>query len=434
MSEKSVRPSTIDGIKSLAAVLKRERGIKYTEALELAAKVAGYNNFKHAQRKLLEQPYHPLWITARWFDRKSQTRGQETLKIGLTKPYEELVSPGQARADRYLCNVRAEAPDHILVLSKLEGEELARRRVCEVARTLQFMELTGLKPSEARRAGPGDRRYQRTYRDTRVPNQDHPTVWWDPVHKRHVLADEPYVRRKDPISEERLAWAQEHGWEIVKPDWGSIYWTDGGCWLFLMADRKNGPSLVPIAAALSDAPSPAAAKTWSGFSSEYSEVVETPGTKTQMMAKAAEEKKPRKAARKRASVAYTEGFFGRRLRPDGKMPIEAHREVGRLLKSVLAAAEKRAGASSRIKRMRHELDEWMMREYNSRVLDQETFSNLYYHEGNGDPQSPIDRGEMIRRLETAKAILSRQYPDCPPLDALTDQADKAIASLRSWRI
>lgn len=428
MSEKSVRPSTIDGIKSLAKSIKRDKGIKHSEALDCAAQSAGFNNFIHASRELDDKPRHYLWITARWFDRTTKARGQETLKVAFDRPYGELVSPSQARNDRYLGNVRAEAPDHLVILSMSQDVELARRRICEVARTLQFIDTTGLKPSDARQAYPKGRF------DNRVPDQDHASVWWDPVHRRHVLADEPYVRADDPISEKRLAWAARHGWEIVKPDWGSIYWTDGGCWLFLMTDRAKGPSLNPLVQALEKAPKPVASKRWSGFSGDYHAAVDTPGTRAAAAAKAAAVPKPRKRARKRASIAYNMTFVGRRLRPDARMPIEAHKQVGGLLKTVLVAAERRDGARTRIDRMRSDLDEWVQREYSLRELDQQTFSELYYHEDNIDLRSPMSRDEMILRIETAKSILTLHYPDCPPLDEVKGQADRAIASIRSWRV
>ncbi len=116
------------------------------------------------------------------------------------------------------------------------------------------------------------------------------------------------------------------------------------------------------------------------------------------------------------------------------MPVEAHQEVGILLKSVLVAAAKRDGARTRIDRMRSELDEWVQREYSHSELDQETFSDLYYHEDDLDPSLPMSRDEMIRRIETARSILARHYPDCPPLDEVKGQADKAIASIQGWRI
>lgn len=46
------RPSSLDGIKRLAKQLSRQKGIKHHLALDEAAKLAGYQNFKHAQRSL----------------------------------------------------------------------------------------------------------------------------------------------------------------------------------------------------------------------------------------------------------------------------------------------------------------------------------------------------------------------------------------------
>jgi hypothetical protein len=427
MSDNTVRPSTIDGIKSLAKTIKREQGIKHAEALDRAAVAAGFANFAHANRAIADRPRHGLWITARWFDRATRARGQETLRIALGATYAELLTPSQAWSDRYLRNVRAEAPDHLVLASISEDAELARRRVCEVARTMQFVEATGLKPSDSRRTYPSGRI------DHRVPGQDHSAVWWDPVNRRHVRTDEPYVDHDAPIDAERLAWADRHGWEIVKPRWGGIYWPDHGCSMFLMADRTKGPSLEGLATALDKLPRPVTATRWNGTSGEYYAAVDTPGTRAAEDAKRDAKPKPRRPARKRASVAYNMTFVGRRLRPDARMPIEAHQEAGALLQSVIADAWKRDGARNRADRIRSDLDEWVMREYDTTELDHETFSNLYYHTNSDGPAPTADRGVMIARLERVKAILASHYPDCRPLDEVMGQADRAIQSLHSWR-
>lgn len=44
--------STLEGIKRMAKRIKKEKGVKHSDALNEAAKVAGYENFKHAQNKL----------------------------------------------------------------------------------------------------------------------------------------------------------------------------------------------------------------------------------------------------------------------------------------------------------------------------------------------------------------------------------------------
>ena len=49
---KNTRPTTIDGIKSLARDLKSEHRIKHADALNLSARFAGFGNFQHAHRAL----------------------------------------------------------------------------------------------------------------------------------------------------------------------------------------------------------------------------------------------------------------------------------------------------------------------------------------------------------------------------------------------
>lgn len=53
-----IRPSTIEGIKSLAKTIKKAKGITHTAALEEASKQAGYQNYTHARNTLTqgEQP------------------------------------------------------------------------------------------------------------------------------------------------------------------------------------------------------------------------------------------------------------------------------------------------------------------------------------------------------------------------------------------
>lgn len=47
-----IKPKTVSGIKQLAKRIADEQGIRHTEALEVASRQAGFENFKHAKRKL----------------------------------------------------------------------------------------------------------------------------------------------------------------------------------------------------------------------------------------------------------------------------------------------------------------------------------------------------------------------------------------------
>ena len=56
---KPLRPSTLDGIKRLAKSIKDERAITHREALELAARQAGYQSFTHARHQLTSDEAEP---------------------------------------------------------------------------------------------------------------------------------------------------------------------------------------------------------------------------------------------------------------------------------------------------------------------------------------------------------------------------------------
>ena len=53
MLSENIRPSTIDGIKRLAKSIKKDRGIAHTLALDEAARLAEFENFRHARNMLL---------------------------------------------------------------------------------------------------------------------------------------------------------------------------------------------------------------------------------------------------------------------------------------------------------------------------------------------------------------------------------------------
>ena len=56
-------------------------------------------------------------------------------------------------------------------------------------------------------------------------------------------------------------------------------------------------------------------------------------------------------------VQYFQTFYGPQLRPNARMPIEAHRECGRLLHEVARATEGRRSAHEAVKHAYHTLDD-----------------------------------------------------------------------------
>ncbi len=129
-------------------------------------------------------------------------------------------------------------------------------------------------------------------------------------------------------------------------------------------------------------------------------------------------------------------LVGPRRRPNARMPIETHTEIGTLMKSVLAASYYRKGAYNNVNTVRSELDEWVQREYSTNELSDELLLKLYYRgEGSSTFSRSISSGECSRHVESlgqVKVSLIKHYPDCPPLRSMLKKLDTVIKSLCSW--
>lgn len=83
-------PSTVDGIKRLAKALKREFNITHHQALDEAARKAGFQNFLHAKRAIttIAAQNYIAYVTVYWNDVRSEVRssGRYTVEVRLTRP------------------------------------------------------------------------------------------------------------------------------------------------------------------------------------------------------------------------------------------------------------------------------------------------------------------------------------------------------------
>lgn len=439
MSSENIRPSTMDGIKRLAKSIKTLRGLQHARALDESAKVAGFENYRHARNKLkvAAQPQlspharHRVYITVYWHDKQSGERGRETLILQLATLWSELIQPAQFQNHRAIVHFHRDGPDHLAQHELSGSQSRARSSVCAVARTLQFMDATKLKPSKG---------YSRVYPDGRssnaVPEHDHESVWYDPETKRYLYADEPYEASAEKAILERNAWAERHGITIIKPSWPGMYYSNGDTRLYLITDAQKGIPLGPIVAALERLPAPMNEDTWNGESAPSFPYFVSPGSiKNDATVKMPPQKLTRSVLGKRNTVGYVQTFVGLQRRPNGKMPVEMHARVGELLKSVLVASFQRKGVYSRVNDIRCELDEWTMREYNHDELPSEQFFGLYYHESAETNQRTISSEERLKHiasLESVKSLLIEYYPDSPPLRSVLKKVDEAVKSMHAW--
>ena len=143
----------------------------------------------------------------------------------------------------------------------------------------------------------------------------------------------------------------------------------------------------------------------------------------------------RRRPKSKARNAITYGHVcGPELRPKGSMPIETHQQVGRLIKSVLAATLGHRGIQNCMNMIRGDLDEWVMREFTTDELPQSTFFCLYYGQGEHVSQEAIDKREMVKRVELVQTILASNYPNCAPLRSLLSLAGRTVSLIRNWEV
>lgn len=108
MTVSNVIPTTLDGIKRYAKVVKTNEGIPHRKALDKVARLASYENFRHAQKLLKgNSPAVPhadvsgkpfrTFLTAYWIDPKTGQSGRETLSVDLNSPWRDLLTISDLR-------------------------------------------------------------------------------------------------------------------------------------------------------------------------------------------------------------------------------------------------------------------------------------------------------------------------------------------------
>jgi hypothetical protein len=414
MSTHDIRPSSLDGIKRLAKILKRKQQLSHARALDEAAKAAGFQNLRHAQNSLPSPTgraeKYPLYITAYWQTKEGQ-RGRETLLVHMREPWCELLKARQLARCRELRHFRIDAADHLETASDINGQETARKIVCAAARALTFMEATGLRPATGR--------IQEFNRRTRgLPGRDHGSIWFYPEAGQFVLSDEPYHDDPEFVSR-RVRWARDNALTITTPTWPGLY-LPGFSALTLLAFEEFEAQLGVITENLNRLPFPIVAEPWRGESREYEPVFVSPAREASGRIKRARPRPPYRGEIRNRAAAYGNVITGTQWRPAARMPVSAHREAGLLLNSLLNAPGLRARTYQQVDRVRSDLDEWVQREYTAAELSPEEFSELYYRESQSSPLS----ADAI--VEGVIVLVKTHYPDCAPRRSML----RTLASIR----
>ena len=421
----SIRPSTVDGIKQLAKKIRRERNITHTEALDEAGRQAGYENFVHAKRQLVGAGVPrgiPIYLSVHWRARRERDgeskpvglrAGREILRVDLSRPLPEIVAKHRVSHGRGLHGFRMEYEDHLEHLTNVQGQDEARKVLLTAARSLRFMEATGLQPVSTKK-----------YHDLlrmleKMPGRDHQSQWFEPGTEGYVFLDEPYAAALKNDSAERQRWLERNGLQMVAPEWEGIYYP-GECPPHLVG--PDGTLLQRVADALSKVQSVKEPVTWPHETGLCGDDFVSP--KRQADAKP-RRPRPGPSWREHKGATPYGGAAGipSRWRPTKPMPFDLHQQLGPLMQKLCVGFSWRVDQKLGI--ARSQLEDWSIMEHKHQHED--AVYDIYY----GGPSTPVCKtnAERLEALTAARAIVERGYDDCKPRRELLAALDAAIGEM-----
>lgn len=424
MTTASIQPSTLDGIKQLAKKIRRERNIPHTRALDEASRQAGFENFVHAKRKLPGdvQPHRfPVFLSIHWNApraRKDEPKlsgprsGREILRLDLSRPLNEIVAKHRVGRGRGISWFRMEYDDHLEHQTNVKGQAEARDRLICAARSLRFMEATGLQPVST------NKYIEISGELTRLPGKDHMSDWFDPVSKSYVCLDEPYREAILARSAERELWIKRRGLKMVAPDWEGLY-LPRACTPCLIS--HDGALLERVADALAKTQAIVEPKPWPHETGVCNDDFVSPRRQAEGKMR---RRRPGPSWVDRNGATPYGGEMGipSRWRPSKSMPFDLHQQLGPLMQRL------HEGFSSRVQHKlataRSELENWSIMEHKHQHDD---VFDIYY----GGLLSFVEttRLERIEMLMAARAIVVQGYEDCKPRRELLTTFDAALSEL-----
>lgn len=152
--------ATLDGLKRAATKLKRAIGLSHSAALDQIAREAGFPDFHEAAASFAkpaaaQRKQYPVTIIEAWRDRPNKRHGTESRTFLLDAPFQAVVRPHHLKG--YLSGWTIGEDGTIVGCGRNESREQARFEVCRLARALQFIVATGLKPTHSQRCYPRGR-------------------------------------------------------------------------------------------------------------------------------------------------------------------------------------------------------------------------------------------------------------------------------------
>jgi Domain of unknown function (DUF5623) len=428
MNISMVSPTTESSIKRLANRLKKQDCITHSQALDRAASIAGYSNFRHAKNQLsANEPASPqqalgIYITAYWAGVDS---GRETLFVEYLPHWPQLLTRSELSRCRALSYFRGEAADHLVVKQVVEEQRHAIEKICHAARELQFMHATGLRPVLGARCSMAHRGKKRP----NIPSADH-TSLWRMIEGDLVGLDEPYSLNSSTLAL-RKQWALDYKM-TVEAIAASVYQPDAMNAMYLIGDHAAEIKLLHDKIS-SYSRKVICASSWREQTHEFRPLFASPLQHEKA-------KRPRApieySLRRASSTTMPMGWYGRR--PNGKMPIVTHENLAKTLNDIQALATARAGITGRIAWVKNTLDDWVQREYTALELPFDEFSAMYFSGtdlSNGKKYLTTKQHDSLgKSIANVRATLGAYYPICAPVRELQRRLDLAQDSLKKWRV
>ena len=418
-------PSTIGGIKRLAKQLKRQsKHLSHLAALDMASRQAKFENFKHAHRTLKNQQRIlsnlSVYLVAYWYDKNERRAGREVLETSLSKPLSELGTRHLFRRGSYIGRFR-QANSDLFVKDELSAsQESARTNILAAARTLHFMDATGLIPNKRTLDV-----YPNQDLNNGIPGADHTSSWWDPNADQCIVIDEPYPNATS--TQERTAWAESHSWHLGVPKWEGLYYP-GMTKAYVATDASRGYDFDALMVKIEGISKALPDEEWAGNSSDGHDVFLSPLSISTNDKKRAIAKGTiyRFASNKTVPLRSWNDPTNER-RPNASMPIEVHQKVARFIKAAQSSNKVSYGTFEKLNSVKSKLEDWLFSEYDKATTDK--FELFYY--GSLDKADPLllkaaTKGGAISILKEVRALLAEHYVSCEPLNKMLKKLDAAI--------
>jgi len=421
MATENTRPTTLAGVKRLAKFIKQEQDIPYHDALDGAARKAGFQNFRHAQSVLGASAcdQHRVFLTFYWgkHDRSAGSisgpvvrSGRTTFEFLLPVPLKDLLPGKSLERTPYLNGFRLEAPDHLELRGDFYDKNEGVRMAEMAALALNFMAATGLR-------APLESEMYRPYLNL-SKHPDHSSHWYDEESKCEVVLDEPYR----PMSQDEIDWAKDHGFYTVGVPWRGIYLAGYTPRLHAVSEavlsRLVG-KLVALEAWLKD-------QKWTHNSDSYQSQFISPARVLSGKRKPPRIMPTPQGVERAGAVPCGDGMPGHRSlwRPARRMDLNKHLHIGPIMSSLWVSM---SWNWTRIGPIRSTLDAWFRNEYEETDLPKKELRRIY-----DLPKPALISGtaNQLTALADVRQTIVEGYQNCKPKRELLEEIDKVERWIR----